>query len=80
MNTKKIISEVAGISFEVRKWAKVIEKYVDDYVSKEKEKLKAQQPKEEPKSYTPSSLSWSYNDDSPGDDDEFQTDYTHFKI
>ena len=79
MNTKKIISEVAGISFEVRKWAKVIEKYVDDYVSKEKEKLKAQQPKEEPKSYTPSSLSWSYNDDSPGDDDEFQTDYTHFE-
>tara|TARA_R110002153_G_scaffold262139_2_gene422867 strand:- start:546 stop:2135 length:1590 start_codon:yes stop_codon:yes gene_type:complete len=80
MNTKKIISEVAGISFEVRNWAKVIEKYVDDYVAKEKEKLKSQQPKEEPKSYTPSSYSWSYNDDSPGDDDdEFQTDYTHFE-
>ena len=79
MNTKKIILEVAGISFEVRKWAKVIEKYVDDYVDKEKEKLKAQQPKEQPKEYKPSSYSWSYNDDSPGDDEEFQTDYTHFE-
>ena len=79
MNTKKIISEVAGISFEVRKWAREIENYVKDYVAKEKEKLKSQQPKEEPKSYKPSSYSWSYNDDGPGDDDEFQTDYTHFE-
>lgn len=80
MNTKKIISEAAGISFEVRKWAKTIENYVEDYVTKEKEKLKAQQPKEEPKSYEPSSYGWSYNDDdSPGDDSEFQTDYTHFE-
>ena len=38
MKTKKVVkeklNEVAGISFEVRKWANVIEKYVDDYVSK----------------------------------------------
>ena len=83
MNTKKVISkklnEVAGISFEVRKWANVIEKYVDDYVAKEKEKLKAQQPKEQPKTTKPQSFSWSYNDDNPSEDDEFQTDYTHFE-
>ena len=35
MNTKKIISEVAGISFEVRKWAHEIENYVKNYVAKE---------------------------------------------
>ena len=82
MKTKKVVkeklNEVAGISFEVRKWANVIEKYVDDYVTKEKEKLKAQQPKEQPKTTKPQSYSWSYNDDGPGDD-EFQTDYTHFE-
>lgn len=33
---KKVLSEAAGISFEVRKWAKIIEKYVDDYVDVEK--------------------------------------------
>lgn len=84
MNTKRVlknvISEVAGISFEVRKWAQVIENYVKDYVAKEREKLKAQQPKEDPKSLTKKDYSWSYNDDEDGPgDDEFQTDYTHFE-
>jgi hypothetical protein len=84
MNTKRVlknvISEVAGISFEVRKWAQVIENYVKDYVTKEREKLKAQQPKEDPKSLTKKNYSWSYNDDEDGPgDDEFQTDYTHFE-
>lgn len=82
MNTKRVIkktlNEVAGISFEVRKWAQVIENYVKDYVAKEREKLKAQQPKVEPKSEPKKDFSWSYSDDSPGDD-EFQTDYTHFE-
>jgi len=40
MNIKKVILEVAGISFEVRQWAQAIESYVKDYVAKEKEKLK----------------------------------------
>ena len=71
---RKSLNEVAGISFEVRKWAQVIENYVKDYVAKEREKLKAQQPKEEPKSY---GSSWSYNDND--DDDDFSTDYTHFE-
>lgn len=75
---RKNLNEVAGISFEVRKWAQVIENYVKDYVAKEREKLKAQQPKEDPKSLTKKGYSWSYNDDGPGDD-EFQTDYTHFE-
>ena len=82
MNTKRVIkkriNEVAGISFEVRKWAQVIENYVKDYVAKEREKLKAQQPKVEPKSEPEKNFSWSYNDDGPGDD-EFTTDYTHFE-
>ena len=82
MNTKRVIkktlNEVAGISFEVRKWAQVIENYVKDYVAKEREKLKAQQPKVEPKSEPKKDFSWSYSDDGPGDD-EFQTDYTHFE-
>ena len=83
MNTKRVlknvISEVTGISFEVRKWAQVIENYVKDYVAKEKEKLKAQQPKEDPKSLTKKDYSWSYNDDDGPGDGEFQTDYTHFE-
>ena len=82
MNTKRVIkktlNEVAGISFEVRKWAQVIENYVKDYVAKEREKLKAQQPKVEPKSEPKKDFSWSYSDDGPGDN-EFQTDYTHFE-
>jgi hypothetical protein len=75
MNTKKIILEVAGISFEVRKWAHEIENYVKNYIAKEKEKLKTQQPKEKPK---PLDYNWSYNDDFESND-EFKTDYTHFE-
>ena len=37
---KKILLEAAGISFEVREWAKIIERYVEDYVDSEKKKLK----------------------------------------
>ena len=54
----KKLNEVAGISFEVRKWAQVIENYVKDYVAKEREKLKAQQPKVEPKSEPKKDFSW----------------------
>ena len=75
MNIKKVILEVAGISFEVRQWAQAIESYVKDYVAKEKEKLKSQQPKETPKSLD---YGQSYNDDIESDD-EFETDYTHFE-
>lgn len=70
---KKKINEVAGISFEVRKWAQIIETYVKDYISKEREKLTPQKPKVEPKSYK---SSWSYND---SEYSEFGTDYTHFE-
>jgi hypothetical protein len=70
---RNFLLEIAGISFEVRKWVQVIENYVKDYVAKEREKIKAQQPKVEPKK----DFSWSYNDDH--DEDEFQTDYTHFE-
>lgn len=86
MNTKKVIkgilSEVAGISFEVRKWAQVIENYVKDYVAKEREKLKAQQPKvqpkQEPKSGGPKTYyPWSF--DNSEDDEEITVDYTHFE-
>ena len=69
----KKLNEVAGISFEVRKWAQVIENYVKDYVAKEREKLQ-NITKIEPKK----DFSWSYDDDSPGDN-EFQTSYTHFE-
>ena len=60
LSTRIIIKEAAGISFEVRKWADVIEKYVDDYVKKEKEKQQKEnpQPQRQPQSY-----SWSYNDE-----------------
>lgn len=60
LSTQIIIKEAAGISFEVRKWADVIEKYVDDYVKKEKEKQQKEnpQPQRQPQSY-----SWSYNDE-----------------
>jgi len=60
ISIQRIIREAAGISFEVRRWADVIEKYVDDYVKKEKEKHQKEnpQPQREPQSY-----SWSYNDE-----------------
>lgn len=79
MNTKKTIkktlNEVAGISFEVRKWAQIIETYVKDYINSEREKLKSQKPKVEPKS---GSYSWSYdNNDTPEDD--YETEFTYFE-
>ena len=75
---KKILLEVAGISFEVRKWAEIIEKYVDDYVEVEKEKLKASQPKQEPQTKSPYG-SWSYLDDESLNDSPTETAYTHFE-
>lgn len=49
MNRRKIIKnvllEVAGISFEVREWAKIIGDYVNDYVEKERKKNKPAQQK-----------------------------------
>ena len=33
-----LINEVGGISFEVRKWSEIIEKYVSDILKKEREK------------------------------------------
>jgi len=75
---KKVLSEAAGISFEVRKWAKIIEKYVDDYVDAEKEKLKSSQPKQQqPQTKSPYG-SWSYSDQEI-DDSPTETSYTHFE-
>jgi len=73
---KNIILEVAGISFEVRKWAQEIENYVKDYVKKEKEKSSKI---ETPKSYyePKTNVSWSYNNDDEEYDSE--TYYTHFE-
>jgi hypothetical protein len=87
MNTKrvirKVISEAAGISFEVRKWAKIIEDYVDKYIAAEKEKLKAQQPQQQ-KPSTPQKgigskpyYSWDFEKES--EEDEFLTEFTHFE-
>ena len=60
VSIQRIIREAAGISFEVRRWADVIEKYVDDYVKKEKEKHQKENPQPQ---YKPQSYSWSYNDE-----------------
>jgi len=74
---KKVLSEAAGISFEVREWAKIIEKYVGDYVDTEKKKLKDTQPKQQPQTKSPYG-SWSYNDREI-DDSPTETSYTHFE-
>ena len=74
---KKVLLEAAGISFEVRKWAKIIEKYVDDYVDSEKKKLKDSQPKQQPQTKSPYG-SWSHNDQDI-DDSPTETGYTHFE-
>lgn len=77
MSTKKIIKkllyEVAGISFEVRVWAQIIENYVKDYVQSEKEKIKTQTPQQG----TSKPTSWS----APVEDDDFEydLDFTHFE-
>lgn len=74
---KYLIKEVAGISFEVRTWAQIIENYVKDYVQAEKEKMKTQSPSFPPTQTTPKSTSWS----APVEDDDFEYDleFTHFE-
>jgi hypothetical protein len=83
MNTKnivkKVISEVAGISFEVRQWAQIIENYVKDYVATEREKMKNEKPVETPKTTTGKVTSWSAPVEDDEDDALFNTDYTHFE-
>lgn len=74
---KKVLSEAAGISFEVREWAKIIEKYVGDYVDTEKKKLKDSQPKQQPQTKSPYG-SWSYSDQDL-DDSPTESTYTHFE-
>ena len=74
---KKILLEAAGISFEVREWAKIIERYVEDYVDSEKKKLKDSEPKQQPQT-KPSYGSWSYNDQDI-DETPTETMYTHFE-
>lgn len=77
VSIQRIIREAAGISFEVRRWADVIEKYVNDYVKKEKEKHQKEnpQPQRQPQSY-----SWSYNDEDvfPNSDYFVDTDGNKF--
>jgi hypothetical protein len=95
MNNKKIIKkillEVAGISFEVRKWAQIIERYVDDYVSVERKKLKDQKQTEKPKSKYKDDDDLYYglnqagidflkgNKEKEEEEKEFSTEYTHFE-
>jgi hypothetical protein len=72
---KYLLKEVAGISFEVRMWAQIIENYVKDYIQSEKEKIKTQQPV----SYQPTqpkSTSWSAPEE---DDFEYDLEFTHFE-
>jgi hypothetical protein len=72
---KRILSEVAGISFEVREWAKTIEDYVKEYVASEREKMKSQnpQPTQKPPTQNPTSFSWS------APSEELESGFTHFE-
>ena len=74
---KYLIKEVAGISFEVRVWAQIIENYVKDYVQAEKEKIKKQTPPITPQQGTPKPMSWSAPTEE--DDFEYDLDFTHFE-
>lgn len=75
---KNILKENAGISFEVRNWAKLIEKHVNDYLKHEEEKLKNSEPKQKPLTKSPYG-SWSYNDQEVEEGDELPPhNYTHF--
>lgn len=89
-NIKKRLLEVAGISFEVRTWAQIIENYVNDYVKAEKEKIKSQTPVTP--TTQPTSRSWSATPDDDEDynewrktrgeeekKDDFSTEFTHFE-
>lgn len=89
---KKFLLEVAGISFEVRKWAQIIEDYVEDYIAVEKEKLKNQPKTEKPKSTYKDEddlyyglnqagieLLKGYNKKEEEEEKEFSTEYTHFE-
>jgi hypothetical protein len=68
---KKLLLEVAGISFEVRKWAQIIENYVSEYIKNEREKLKTQTP-QTPKTQTkPTQISYK-------EEDEYTSLFTHF--
>jgi len=72
---KNLLSEVAGISFEVRTWAQIIETYVSDYIKKERDKMKVEPPVQPQQ---PKSVSWSAP--APEDDDYgYNFDYTHFE-
>jgi hypothetical protein len=76
---KKSINEVAGISFEVRKWAQIIENYVKDYIAAERAKMPKQtytKPQtQEPKKYnTPAVVP-------PKEEEVYDDglDFTHFE-
>lgn len=84
-NVKKIIKnllvEVAGISFEVRKWSQILENHVSEVYDKEKKKLED----ERPKTKTPSWGSSYWGDDVKTDEPkkepevDYGSDFTHFK-
>lgn len=75
-----ILSEVAGISFETRAWAKIIEKYVSDYVKAEREKMATQAPKTpSPQPQNPKNFSWSAPLEDEKDDYNYKIGYTHFE-
>jgi hypothetical protein len=80
---KKTLNEVAGISFEVRKWAQIIERYVTDYIASEREKLKSQKPIETPKvgySLGDDDLNFGFDKKSQKTTEEdITTEYTHFE-
>jgi len=69
---KRVLKEAAGISFEVREWAKIIEAHV----AEEQKKFRASQPKEEPTQMR--GRSWSAGP-SEEDDEPVSVGYTHFE-
>ncbi len=71
---KKILKESSGISFEVREWAKIIEKYVKDILDKNKSTQK-------PIEYNTDFFNYDTvrNDDGFSYLDDFETEQTHFE-
>jgi hypothetical protein len=70
---KQVLKEAAGISFEVREWAKIIEAHVDQ----ELKKFKASQPKQQQQ---PSRFGgWSSYGSVEIDDEPVVVGYTHFE-
>jgi len=72
---KKLLVEVAGISFEVRKWSNIIGNYVDNVYAEEKKKLEKESNDKPQQSKSWGSTTPSYNDF----DYDASLGFTHFQ-